>query len=225
VVLRTGKSGHVWRFCRYLLALHGLSSAQCDKINTQDIQVKGGIKPMQRRIWPVWAYYVVAIVVFLIDYVSKKIIAQTVELDIERIPVLGDFFIVTHIHNKGAAFGMLQNQRWFFLLITIVVVGGILWYLRRSYRTGSPLLLFALAMILGGAVGNFLDRALYGEVVDFLQFNFGTYTFPIFNLADSAITCGVALVILDALLAMKRENKQHDNEKQPKEQSEEQPTV
>jgi signal peptidase II len=180
--------------------------------------MKGGIKPMQRRIWPVWVYYVVAVVVFIIDYVSKKIIARTVELDIERIPVLGNFFIITHIRNRGAAFGMLQGGRWFFLLITVVVVVGILWFLHRSYRTGSALLLFALAMILGGAVGNFLDRALFGEVVDFLQFNFGEYTFPIFNLADSAIVGGVALVILDALLTMKQENKPHDNGEQPQEQ-------
>jgi signal peptidase II len=180
--------------------------------------MKGGIKPMQRRIWPVWAYYVVAVVVFLIDYVSKKIIDRTVELDSERIPVIGDFFIITHIRNNGAAFGMLQGARWFFLLITVVVVVGILWFLHRSYRTGSALLLFALAMILGGAIGNFLDRALFGEVVDFLQFNFGEYTFPIFNLADSAIVCGVGLIILDALLSMKQENKPHDNGEQPPEQ-------
>jgi signal peptidase II len=180
--------------------------------------MKGGIKPMQRRIWPVWVYYAVAVVVFIIDYVSKKIIARTVELDTERIPVLGNFFIITHIRNRGAAFGMLQGGRWFFLLITVVVVVGILWFLHRSYRTGSALLLIALAMILGGAVGNFLDRALFGEVVDFLQFNFGEYTFPIFNLADSAIVGGVGLVILDALLTMKQENKPHDNGEQPQEQ-------
>jgi signal peptidase II len=179
--------------------------------------MKGGIKPMQRRIWPVWAYYVVAVVVFLIDYVSKKIIVQTVELD-ERISGIGNFFIITHIRNSGAAFGMLEGGRWFFLLITIVVVVGILWYLHRSYRTGSMLLLFALAMILGGAVGNFLDRALFGEVVDFLQFNFGSYTFPIFNLADSAIVGGVGLVILDALLSIKQENTPNDNGEPTKEQ-------
>jgi signal peptidase II len=180
--------------------------------------VKGGTKSMQRRIWPIWSYYVVAIAVFVIDYVSKKIISHTVAIDTGRIPVLGDFFIITHIRNRGAAFGMLQEQRWFFLVITVAVVVGILWYLHRSYRTGSALLLFALSMILGGAVGNFLDRALYGEVVDFLQFNFGHYTFPIFNLADSGICIGVALVILDALLAMKQENKPHDNGENTQEQ-------
>src|ERR1700737_2519902 len=97
-----------------LLVLHGRSLTQWDKINTQEKQMKGGIKPMQRRIWPVWSYYVVAIVVFLIDFVSKKIISRTVELNTARIPVLGNFFIITHIRNRGAAFGMLQEQRWFF---------------------------------------------------------------------------------------------------------------
>lgn len=173
---------------------------------------------MQRRIWPVWAYYVVAVIVFLIDYVSKKIIDRTVELNTETIPVLGDFFIITHIRNSGAAFGMLQGGRWFFLFITLVVVVGIVWYLHRSYRSGNAILMFALAMILGGAVGNFLDRALFGEVIDFLQFNFGDYTFPIFNLADSAIVGGVGLVILDALLTMKQENKPDDNREQPRDQ-------
>jgi signal peptidase II len=192
--------------------------SQCDKINTQEKQKKGGLALMQRRIWPVWAYYVVAVIVFLIDYVSKKIIDRTVLLNVEQIPVLGDFFIITHIRNSGAAFGMMQGGRWFFLVMTIIVVVGILWYLHRSYRTGNAMLLFALAMILGGAVGNFLDRALFGEVIDFLQFNFGEYTFPIFNLADSAIVGGVGLIILDALLTMKQENKQNDNGEQPEEQ-------
>lgn len=173
---------------------------------------------MQRRIWPIWAYYVIAVVVFLIDYASKKIINRTVELDTERIPVLGDFFVITHIRNRGAAFGMLQEQRLFFLIVTIVVVVGILWYLHRSFRSGSMLLLVALAVILGGAVGNFLDRALFGEVVDFLQFNFGSYTFPIFNLADTAICVGVGLVILDSFLTMKQENKSNGNGDQPQEQ-------
>ncbi|WEK52964.1 MAG: signal peptidase II [Candidatus Cohnella colombiensis] len=171
---------------------------------------------MLRR-WPNWAYYVVAVVVFFIDYITKKIIDQTVELGTETISVIGNFFIISHLRNKGAAFGILQEQRIFFLIITIVVVSGIVWYLQKSYRTGRGILLFGLAMILGGAVGNFLDRALFGEVIDFLQFNFGSYTFPLFNLADSAICGGVILVILDALLAAKEEKKPHDNGEQPNE--------
>jgi len=180
---------------------------------------------MQRRIWPIWAYYAVAIVVFLVDYASKKIISRNVELDTERISVLGNFFLITHIRNRGAAFGMLQEQRLFFLVITIIVVGGILWYLHRSFRTARPLLLYALAVILGGAAGNFLDRALFGEVVDFLQFNFGSYTFPIFNLADTAICVGVGMVILDALLTTKQENKSNGNDEQSRDASQEQHSV
>lgn len=165
---------------------------------------------MQRRIWPLWTYYAVAVLVFLIDYASKKIVANNLELN-DRIPVLGNFFVLTSIRNRGAAFGILQEQRWFFIVITVAVVSAIVWYFRRSYRTGSRLLMVALGMILGGAVGNFLDRALFGEVVDFLQFNFGSYTFPIFNLADTGICIGVALVILDSLLSSKQEKNANGN--------------
>jgi signal peptidase II len=179
--------------------------------------MKGGTIAMQRRIIPIWIYYAVAILVFIIDYASKKVIEHTVEIG-DRIGVLGNFFIITSIRNRGAAFGILQEQRWFFLVITVAVVSGIVWYFHRSYRTGRPLLLIALAVILGGAVGNFLDRALFGQVVDFLQFNFGSYTFPIFNLADTAICVGVAMVILDAFLSMKQENGSHDNEDRQDEQ-------
>ncbi|WP_123039882.1 signal peptidase II [Cohnella candidum] len=165
---------------------------------------------MQRRIWPLWTYYAVAVLVFLIDYASKKIVANNLELN-DRIPVLGNFFVLTSIRNRGAAFGILQEQRWFFIVITVAVVSAIVWYFGRSYRTGSRLLMVALGMILGGAVGNFLDRALFGEVVDFLQFNFGSYTFPIFNLADTGICVGVALVILDSLLSSKQEKNENGN--------------
>jgi len=168
---------------------------------------------MQRRIWPLWAYYAIAVFVFLLDYATKKLIEINLKL-YEQIEIIGDFFLLTSIRNRGAAFGILQGQRWFFVIVTLVVVTGIAWYFQRTYRTGSRLLMIAMSMILGGAVGNFLDRALYGEVVDFLQFNFGSYTFPIFNLADSGICVGVALVILDSLLTMKQENKDNDNGEQ-----------
>jgi signal peptidase II len=85
------------------------------------------------------------------------------------------------------------------------VVIGIVWYLRKTVKAGQKLLPVALSLVLGGAVGNFLDRAISGEVVDFAQFNFGSYTFPIFNVADSAIVIGVALIILDTLLESRRE--------------------
>lgn len=181
---------------------------------------------MQRRRWPLWTYYVVAIIIFALDYVTKKIIDRNIELNTERINVIGDFFQIAHIRNRGAAFGILEDQRWLFIVITIIVVALLLWYLHRSYHNnGRGLLLFALGMILGGALGNFIDRSRSGEVVDFLQFNFGSYTFPLFNVADIGITCGVALVILDALLTPKQENEPHDNGEQPRDPASDQPTA
>ncbi|MBB6636338.1 signal peptidase II [Cohnella thailandensis] len=173
---------------------------------------------MQSRRVGIWFYYLWAVVVFALDYASKKLIERSLDL-YEQIPVIGDFFLITSIRNRGAAFGILEGKRVFFILITVVVVLAILWYLHRTYKSGSKLMLFALPTVLGGAVGNFLDRALFGEVVDFLQFNFGSYTFPIFNLADVAICVGVGLIILDSLLTARQEKK---NEHEHGEQSEEQ---
>ncbi|MNM97953.1 Lipoprotein signal peptidase [compost metagenome] len=119
--------------------------------------------------------------------------------------MIGDFFIITSHRNRGAAFGILQDQRWFFIVVTTVVVVGIVWYLLKVRKQPNKLLPVALSLVLGGAIGNFLDRAVSGEVVDFLMFNFGTYTFPIFNVADSCIVVGVALIILDSLLEIRRE--------------------
>ncbi|MEK0313092.1 signal peptidase II [Cohnella sp. 56] len=175
---------------------------------------------MQRRQIGLWVYYLVAAVVFVIDYISKKLIEHNLELN-EQVKVIGNFFYITFIHNRGAAFGILQEQRWFFLVITVAVVTAIVIYLGRSHRNNRRLMLAALALILGGALGNFLERAIYGQVVDFLQFNFGSYTFPIFNLADSAIVVGVCLIILDSLLTP-TQTQENKNEQQ-KESSEQQP--
>ncbi|MFB5759333.1 signal peptidase II [Paenibacillus medicaginis] len=149
-------------------------------------------------------FYVVAFIVFLLDQGTKYLIATRMELG-ETIPVIGSFFQITSHRNQGAAFGILQGQRELFIVITVVVVIAIIWYLRKTVRNGQKLLPFGLSLVLGGAIGNFLDRAIAGEVVDFARFNFGSYTFPIFNIADSAIVVGVAIIILDTLLESRRQ--------------------
>lgn len=141
---------------------------------------------------------------FLIDQGTKYLIATQLVIG-EQIPVIGNFFLITSSRNRGAAFGILQEQRWFFIVITLIVVVGIIWYMQRIKHTGKKMLSIALSLVLGGAVGNFLDRAVSGEVVDFLQFNFGTYTFPIFNVADSCIVIGVIMIVLDSLLEVRKE--------------------
>jgi signal peptidase II len=150
----------------------------------------------------------------VVDQLTKWAIVNNLMLGEAR-PVIGEFFQITSHRNRGAAFGILQDQRWFFIVITLAVVGGIVWYLRKTMREGRKLLPFALSLLLGGALGNFIDRALFGEVVDFLQFRFqfnwfGTpvdYTYPIFNIADSAIVVGVILIFVDSLISWRQEKR------------------
>lgn len=159
-------------------------------------------------------YYFYALIVFILDQVSKWFIVKRIPLGEER-SVLGEFFMITSHRNRGAAFGILQNQRWFFIIITTFVLIGIIWYMRRTIREGKTLLTCALSLLLGGAIGNFVDRALFGEVVDFLQVTFDFsffgkdiyYIYPIFNIADSAIVIGVILIFLDSILAWRKEKK------------------
>jgi len=154
------------------------------------------------RIW----FFIIAIVAFVIDFITKKWIATNMKID-EQFSVIGDFFLITSHRNRGAAFGILQEQRLFFIVITTAIVVGILWYAHIMREKGSKTLLTGLALVLGGALGNFIDRVRFGEVVDFFKFNFGSYTFPIFNVADSAIVIGVGLILLDTLLDVRREQK------------------
>ncbi|WP_248930914.1 signal peptidase II [Paenibacillus hamazuiensis] len=159
-------------------------------------------------------YYIYAIIVLLVDQATKWLIVQRLAIG-DEVPVIGEFFQITSHRNKGAAFGILQNQRWFFILITLMVVVGVIWYLEKMRRAGHKLMPFALSLLLGGAVGNFIDRLLFGQVVDFLKFRFqfnwfGTpvdYTYPIFNVADSAICVGVALIFVDALINWRKERR------------------
>jgi signal peptidase II len=164
-------------------------------------------------------YFIIAFVVLVLDQTSKWFIVNRMDLYESR-PVIGEFFQITSHRNTGAAFSILEGQRWFFLTITTIVVIGIIWYLRKTLRSGKKLLPWALSLLLGGAIGNFVDRALFGEVVDFLQFRFQfnwfgkaiDYTYPIFNVADSAIVIGVGLIFLDTLIEWRKEKRGEWNE-------------
>jgi signal peptidase II len=116
------------------------------------------------------------------------------------------FFNVVRAHNSGAAFSFLAGasgwQRWFFTVIGVLAAGLILWLLKS--HAGQRLFAFSMACILGGAVGNVIDRVRFGYVVDFLDFHWHGWHFPAFNVADSAITLGAACLILDELLRVRR---------------------
>jgi signal peptidase II len=159
-----------------------------------------------------WLWLGLAAVIILADQVTKTLIVGTMQLGDSR-PVWS-FFNIVRAHNTGAAFNFLADasgwQRWFFTGLGLVVSGFIVWMIRS--HPGQKLFCFAVSMIMGGALGNVIDRLIHGYVVDFLQFRFsvlqplfyGGY-FPSFNIADSAITCGAMCIILDEILRVRRE--------------------
>lgn len=167
-------------------------------------------------------YYLLALIVLVVDFITKKMIATKMELA-EEISVIGNFFLITSHRNRGAAFGILQEQRTFFIIITTVILIGLITYIQLMRKMGKPILLTGLALVLGGAVGNFIDRVRFGEVVDFFKFNFGDYTFPIFNVADSGIVVGVCLILLDTLLSARDEKKKMMQDKESDQHEQQQP--
>ena len=146
-----------------------------------------------------WRWMTLAAVVVLLDQWSKHEIMARFALQERR--VLTPFFNLTLLHNTGAAFSLLNDaggwQRWLFMGLAVSVGLLIVVWLRRLPRQ-LLLLPLGLTMILGGAVGNLIDRIGLGYVVDFIQVHYQDWYFPAFNLADSAITLGVALLLIDA---------------------------
>jgi signal peptidase II len=148
-----------------------------------------------------------SLVIVVLDQVSKHVVESLLTL-YDSVRVM-PFFDLTLLYNKGAAFSFLSDQggwqRWFFIVLAIVVCIVLVTWLRRLKRE-EQWIAVALALIIGGAIGNVIDRILFGQVIDFLHFHYQQHYFPAFNVADSAITIGVMIMLYDALiLAKKRE--------------------
>lgn len=145
----------------------------------------------------------VAAIVLVLDQATKWYIRQTVGL-YQSIVVIDSVFHITHVRNAGGAFGLLAGaaHAWrlpFFVLVSLVAIAALLLFVRRI-DAGQHWLLFALGTILGGALGNFVDRMASGEVTDFLDFHWHGYHWPAFNVADSGITTGIVILIFYSLL-------------------------
>ncbi|MGG3451399.1 MULTISPECIES: signal peptidase II [Bacillaceae] len=137
-------------------------------------------------------YYILTLLVILLDQWTKWLIVASMEIG-ESVKVIDDIIHITSHRNRGAAWGMLEGKFWLFYIITAVVVVALVYFMQTEAK-GKPLMKTSLAILLGGAIGNFIDRLFRGEVVDFIQtFIFG-YHFPIFNIADAALTIGVLLL-------------------------------
>lgn len=131
----------------------------------------------------------------VLDQLTKKWAVGFLK-DGSSIKVIGDFLRFTYAENRGAAFSILQDQRVFFIITTVVML-AVMAYIYFKTKNITKLSKLSIAMIAGGAIGNFLDRLRLGYVVDFIDVRFGSfYNFPIFNIADSFVVCGTILMII-----------------------------
>lgn len=148
---------------------------------------------------PMLKWLGLSLLALVLDQVSKLLVDSTMQL-YQSIPLL-PFFKLTYVHNTGAAFSFLSEaggwQRWFFAGLALVISVVIAVWLSRLEKH-ETLLAVALSLILGGAVGNLIDRLAYGYVIDFLDVYYGTWHWPAFNIADSAITLGVVLMLAES---------------------------
>jgi signal peptidase II len=151
-----------------------------------------------------WLWLALAAAVVLLDQLSKTLILRSMQFGDSH--AVTPWFNVVRAHNPGAAFSFLAGasgwQRWFFAGLGTLASAFIVWMLKK--HPGQKLFCFAVTMILGGAVGNVIDRLLHGHVVDFIQVHWGGWFFPAFNLADSAITLGAMGLIVDEVLRVRR---------------------
>lgn len=135
---------------------------------------------------------IISIVIILFDQMTKLMIVNVLQ---ERLPIIiiENYFQVSYVKNYGAAFGIMQNKQWFFIIITfIILVAAIFLIKKRNFTTTMRTALF---MVIGGAVGNLIDRIRLGYVIDFIDIKFGNiYDYPVFNIADSFIVIGTVII-------------------------------
>jgi signal peptidase II len=155
-----------------------------------------------------FAWLAVAAIVIVADQVTKWAIVEWVAL-YQKVP-LNSFINLTHQRNTGAAFSFLADaggwQRWFFIVLAVIVSAVIVVWLWRLRNERQAVLAAGLALVLGGAVGNLIDRVAQGYVTDFIQVWFGNWAFPSFNVADAGISVGAAFLIIDALFFSGRQD-------------------
>ena len=138
---------------------------------------------------------IILIIMFiLIDLISKYLIVSRINLH-ESIELIKNFLNITYVRNNGVAFSMLPNNKYLVLFISLFIILGMIYYIYKN-NIISKLDKVSYALILGGAISNFIDRLVHGYVIDFIDIKIFTYNYPIFNLADTFIVCGVILLII-----------------------------
>ncbi|HEY4052092.1 MAG TPA: signal peptidase II [Terriglobales bacterium] len=156
-----------------------------------------------RRIMRIY-HFLIAFVVLLLDRLTKRLVAKDISLH-DSVTVIKRVFYITHVENRGAAFGIFNDSpsQWkigllvLFSIVALVIVSALLWKSSHTLTASA----IGLSLILGGAMGNLWDRLLNGRVVDFLLVYIGSYQWPAFNVADSAIVVGAGLLVFEILFA------------------------
>lgn len=148
----------------------------------------------------------ISIILLLIDQISKLLVVKLIDIN-SGMELIKNFFYLTYTHNTGAAFSILTGKRIFLILIAVVILIVIFNYLRKN-KIESKIEKIAFSLIIGGSIGNLLDRIVRGYVIDFLDFKIFGYNFPIFNLADTFIVIGVILLLI---ITLTRKEVKHDN--------------
>jgi len=148
-------------------------------------------------------WLIIVVLVVALDQATKYLIEKNIEFG-SSIPVIDNFFYISHWRNTGAAWGVFQNGRLFLIPLTIVISAVMIYCL---LKTDNTMLRLSFSFIIGGAIGNLIDRIWRGWVVAFFEFHFGTFVFPLFNVGDSFVVIGTALLVYYLLFIYKEKEK------------------
>ena len=148
---------------------------------------------------------ILSIIFFFIDYLTKHVIINNIPLGVSN-KVINNFFYITYVNNKGAAFSILNGKTFLLVIITIIIILMLINYIRKN-NIKDKLSILSISLVIGGSLGNLLDRVVRGYVVDFLDFHIFGYDFPVFNVADTFITVGVFLLFI----SLNRKENNHDS--------------
>lgn len=148
---------------------------------------------------------IVVVVVLIIDQITKYLAINL--KDGRTISLIGDHLSLVYLENRGAAFGILQNQKWFLMVSSILIIGYLVYFYLKHRESLILLMRLGIGLVLGGAVGNMIDRIFRGFVVDFISYRFPNgYGFPIFNIADMAVVIGCIVLILSSFQKEEKES-------------------
>ena len=149
---------------------------------------------------------IISIIILIVDFIFKYLVSNNMIINVRNC-IIPNFFYLTYTKNDGAAWSSFSGQSYLLIAISIVIIIFVFGYLRKKKKI-SKLEILGFSLLLGGALGNLLDRIIYGYVIDYLDFNLFNYNYPIFNLADSCVVLGVVVILIETIIQDQKNKKQ-----------------